>query len=140
MLIQEPRMGSCQYFTDVFKGNVHSAKMFTTTDCPNILNVSSQESEHVTWISTTNKWNNNTYTTSKWINMTSSTKRRNKGKAPAQGYSQGKRGLARLPFVMHEGTSSRVNLDGSKSLQEFVPAEVTSLEDQNPFRNLSRQR
>ena len=26
---------------------------------------------------------------------------------------------------MHEGTSSRVNLDGSKSLQEFVPTEVT---------------
>ena len=26
---------------------------------------------------------------------------------------------------MHEGTSSKVNLDGSKSLQEFVPAEMT---------------
>ena len=83
VLIQEPRVGSCQYFIDVFKGNVHSAKMFTTTDCPNILNVSSPESEHVTWISTTNKWNNNTYTTSKWINMTSSAERRNKGKALA---------------------------------------------------------
>ena len=72
VLIQEPRIGSCHYFTEVFKGNVRSAKMLITTDCPNILNVSSQESEHTAWISTTNKWNNNTYTTSKWINMTSS--------------------------------------------------------------------
>ena len=57
--------------------------------------------------------------------MTSSAERRNKGKAPTQGYSQDKRGLARLPFIMHEGISSGINLDGSTSLQEFVPTEVT---------------
>ena len=57
--------------------------------------------------------------------MTSLVERKNKGKAPAQDYSQDKRGSTRLPFVMHEGASSRVNPDGSKSFQEFVPAEVT---------------
>ena len=57
--------------------------------------------------------------------MTSLAERKNKGKAPAQGYSQEKRGSAGLPFVMHEGVSSRVNPKGSKSLQEFVLAEVT---------------
>ena len=36
-----------------------SDKMLTITDCPNFINVSLQESKHVTWISTTNKWNNN---------------------------------------------------------------------------------
>ena len=57
--------------------------------------------------------------------MNSSAEKRNKGKAPAQGYSQDKRFLAGQPFVMHEGASSRVKPSGSKSLQEFVPAEVT---------------
>ena len=85
MLIQESMMDSCQCFTDVFKGNIHSAKILPTTYYHNILNVSSQESEHVAWISTTNKWNNNnnTYITSKWIIMTSLAMRRNKEKAPA---------------------------------------------------------
>ena len=81
---------------------------------------------HASWINTTNKWNNtNTYTSSKWIIMTSSAERRNKGKAPAQGYSQDKRLPAGQPFVMHEGTSSGVKSSRSTSLQEFVPAEVT---------------
>ena len=39
VLIQEPTMSSCQYFTDVFKGNVHNTKMLTTINCPNILNI-----------------------------------------------------------------------------------------------------
>ena len=99
--------------------------MLTTTDCPNILNVSLQESEHVLWISTTNKWNNNTYTTSKWINMTSLAERKNKGKAPAQGYSQDKRFPTGQPFVMHKGASSGDKPSRSTSLQEFVSAEVT---------------
>ena len=57
--------------------------------------------------------------------MTSLAERKNKGKATTQGYSQDKRGSIGLPFVMHEGVSSKVNLNRSKSLQEFVPAEVT---------------
>ena len=88
-------MSSCQCFTDDFKGNIHSV---STINRPNIINVSLQESENVSWISTsaTNKWNyTNTYTTSKWIIMTSSTERRNKGKAPAQDYSQDKKIPAR---------------------------------------------
>ena len=124
-LIQELMMSSCQYFTNNFKGNIHSA---STINRPNIINVSLQESENVSWISTsaTNKWNyTNTYTISKWIIMTSSAERRNKGKAPAQDYSQDKKISARQPFVMHEGASSGVKLSGSTSLQEFVPAEVT---------------
>ena len=80
VLVQKPMTGSCQCFTNVVKGNVHSTKIITTTNCPNILNVSSQESKHVARISTTNNWDNNTY--SKWINMASLVERRNKGKAP----------------------------------------------------------
>ena len=57
--------------------------------------------------------------------MTSSAERRNKGKAPAQDYSQDKRIPARQPFVMHEGTSSGAKPSRSTSLQEFVLAEVT---------------
>ena len=87
VLVQGPIMGSYQYFIDCFKGNVHNTKMLTILDYPNILTTSSQELEHITWISTTNKWNNNTYTTNKWVIMTSSVERRNKEKAPAQGYS-----------------------------------------------------
>ena len=64
--------------------------MLIIIDYPNILNVSWQESEHITWISTTNKWNNNTYTTNKWIIMTFQAERTSKGKAPAQDYSQEK--------------------------------------------------
>ena len=67
----------------------------------------------------------NLNTTSKWNNMTSLAERKNKGKAPAQGYSQDKRSSAKFPFVMHEGVSSRVKSKGTKSLQEFVLAEVT---------------
>ena len=88
-LIQELMMSSCQHFTNGFEGNIHSV---STINHPNIIYVSSQESENVLWISTTNKWNyTNTHTTSKWIIMTSSAERRNKGKAPAQDYSQDKR-------------------------------------------------
>ena len=123
VLVQEPMMGIYQYFIDVVKGNVHSTKMITTTDCPNILNVSSQESEHSARISTTNKWDNNTY--SKWINMASSTERRNKGKALAQGFSQDKRFPTGQPFVMHEGASSGDKPSRSTSLQEFISTEVT---------------
>ena len=93
VLVQKPMTGSCQYFTNVVKGNVHST------------------------------WDNNTY--SKWINMASLVERRNKGKAPTQGYSQDKRLPARQPFVMHEGESSGDNPSRSTSLQEFVPIEVT---------------
>ena len=125
VLIQEPMMGSCQHFADVFKGNVHSTKMLTTTNCPNILDVSSQESEYDAWISTTNKWNNNTYTTSKWINMASLAEMRNKGKAPTQGYSQDKRLPAGQHYVRHEGASFGVKPCRSTSLQEFVPTKVT---------------
>ena len=57
--------------------------------------------------------------------MASSTKRKDKGKAPAQGYSQDKRLRARQSFVMHEGASSGVKPSRSTSLQEFVLAEVT---------------
>ena len=126
VLIQELMMSSFQYFTNDFKGNIHNTKMLSTINCSNIINVSSQESENVSWISTTNKWNNtNTYTTSKWITMTSSTERKNKGKAPAHGYYQDKRLPTGQPFVMHEGASSGVKSSRSTSLQEFVPAEVT---------------
>ena len=57
--------------------------------------------------------------------MASSAKRRNKGKAPTQGYSQNKRLPAGQPFKMHEGASSGVKPNGSTSLQGDVPAEVT---------------
>ena len=97
----------------------------TILDYPNILNASSQEPEHITWISTTNKRNNNIYTTDKWVIMTSLAERRNKGKAPAQGYSQDKRLPAGQSFVMHKGASSGVKPSRSTSLQEFVPAKVT---------------
>ena len=122
-LIQQLMMSSCQYFTNDFKGNIHSAN---TINRPNIINTSAQESKNVLWISTTSKWNcTNTYTTSKWIIMTSSAEKRNKGKAPAQDHSQDKRIPAGQPFVMHEGISFGVKPNGSTSLQEFVPAEVT---------------
>ena len=61
--------------------------------------------------------------------MTSSAERKNKGKAPAQGYPQDKRLPAGQPFVMHEGVSSRVKPSRSTSLQEFVSAEVTYSSD-----------
>ena len=54
-----------------------------------------------------------TRTTSKW-KMASST-RRNKGKAPAQGY----------PHKMHEGTSFGSEPRKATSLQKFVPAKMT---------------
>ena len=57
--------------------------------------------------------------------MTSSAKKRNKGKAPTQGYPQDKRPRAGSSFVMHEGISSKGNQRGSSSLQDYVPAEVT---------------
>ena len=38
VLIQEPRMGFCQYFTDGFEGKTHSAKLLTIINYPNILN------------------------------------------------------------------------------------------------------
>ena len=64
-LIQELMMSSCQYSIDDFKGNIHNTKMLNTINYSNIINVSSQGSENVSWISTTNKWNNtNTYITS----------------------------------------------------------------------------
>ena len=66
----------------------------------------------------------NNATTSKW-KMTSSAEKRNKGKAPAQGYSQDKRLPTGQSFVKHEGVSSRRNPRGSTSLQELVLAEVT---------------
>ena len=123
-LIQELMMSSYQCFTDDFKGSIHSVS--TIINRPNIINVSSQESENVLWISTTSKWNyTNTHTTSKWIIMTSSAEKRNKGKAPAQDHSQDKRIPAGQPFVMHEGISVGVKPNGSTSLQEFVLAEVT---------------
>ena len=100
-------MSSC--FTDDFKGNIHSANIINR---PNIISVSSHDSK----ISTNSTRNYNTYTTSKWIIMTSSTERRNKGKAPAQDYSQEKRIPAGQPFVMHEGASSRVKPSRSTSL------------------------
>ena len=94
VFIQEPRMGSCQYFTNAFKGNTHSAKLLTITNYPNILNVSLQELGNAAWIDTTNKCNNNstyTCTTSKSIIMASSAERKKKGKAPAQDFSRDKR-------------------------------------------------
>ena len=103
-------MSSCQYFTNDFKGKIHSAN---TINHPNIINTSLQESNNDAWISTTNKWNNSniyTYTTSKWIIMAP------KGKAPVQDYSQNKRLLARQPFRMHEGASSRIKPRGATSL------------------------
>ena len=111
IFIQEPRMGSCQYFTYAFEGNTHSAKLLTINNDPNILNISLQELDNATWINTTNKWNNSNtsiYTTDKWIIITSSVERRDKGKAPAQGSSQDKRLLAGRSFVKHEGASSGV--------------------------------
>ena len=57
--------------------------------------------------------------------MTSSAERRNREKAPTQGYSQDKMIPAGQPFVMHEDISSGVKPSGSTSLQEFVLAEVT---------------
>ena len=71
-----------------------------------------------------NKQMSNKATTSKW-KMTSSAKKRNKGKAPAQGYPQDKRPPAGSSFVMHEGVSSKRNQRGSSSLQDYVLAEVT---------------
>ena len=125
-LIQELVISSCQNFTDDYKGNIHNTKMLSTINYSNIINVSSQELENVSWINTTNKWNNtNTYTTNKWIIMAFSVERKNKGKAPAQGYSQDKRLPKGQPFKMLEGTSSRVKPSGSTSLQGDVPAEVT---------------
>ena len=100
--------------------------MLSTINYSNIINVSSQELENVSWINTTNNWNNtNTYTTNKWIIMASSVETKNKGKAPAQGYSQDKRLPAGQPFKMLEGASSRVKPSGSTSLQGDVLAEVT---------------
>ena len=112
-------MSSCQYFTDDFKGNIHSAN---TINRPNIINTSLQESENDAWISTTNKWDNSniyTYTTSKWIIVAP------KGKAPVQDYSQNKRLPAGQPFRMHEGASSGVKPSGAKSHQGDVPGKVT---------------
>ena len=123
IFIQEPRMGSCQYFTDT-----HSAKLLTITNDPNILNISLQELHNVTWINTINKCdidNISIYTTGKRILMASLIERRNKGKAPIQGSSHDKRLPAGRSFVRHEGASSGVKPSKSTSLQEFVPAEVT---------------
>ena len=39
-LIQELMMSSCQYIIDDFKGNIHSTKMLSAINCPNIINVS----------------------------------------------------------------------------------------------------
>ena len=80
------------------------------------------------WINTTNKWNNSNtsiYTTDKWIIMTSLAGGRDKGKAPAQGFSQDKKLLAGQSFVKHEGISSGVKPSRSTSLQEFVSVDVT---------------
>ena len=128
IFIQEPMMGSCQYFTDTFKGNTHSTKLLTITNDPNILNISLQELHNVTWINTINKCdidNISIYTTGKRILMASLIERRNKGKAPIQGSSHDKRLPAGRSFVRHEGASSGVKPSKSTSLQEFVPAEVT---------------
>ena len=128
IFIQEPRMGFCQYFADTFKGNNHSAKLLTITNDPNILNISLQELHNATRINTINKWdidNTSIYTMGKRTIMASSAKRRNKGKALAQGSSQDKRLPTGQSFVMHEGASSGVKSSRSKSLHEFVPAEVT---------------
>ena len=90
VFIQKPRMGFCQYFTNAFEGNTHSAKLLTINNDPSILNISLQELDNAMWINTTKKWNNSNtsiYTTDKWIIMASSAERRDKGKAPAQGSS-----------------------------------------------------
>ena len=74
------------------------------------------------WINTTNKWNNSNtsiYTTDKWIIMTSLAGGRDKGKAPAQDFSQDKKLLAGQSFVKHEGTSSGVKPSRSTSLQDL---------------------
>ena len=71
------------------------------------LNISEQKKKQITY---------NTSTTSKW-KMTSSTKKRNKGKAPTQGYPQDKRLPAGQYFVMHECVFSEVKPSGSTSLQ-----------------------
>ena len=128
IFIQKPRMSFCQYFIDTFKGNTLSAKLLTITNDPNILNISLQELHNATWINTINKWdidNTSIYTTGKRIIMASSAKRRNKGKAPAQGSSQDKMLPVGRSFVKYEGASSGVKPSRSTSLQEFVPAEVT---------------
>ena len=78
-------IGSCHYFKDDFRGNVHSIKMLNTISYPNIINDSLHESDNDAWINTTNKWNTcniYTYTTSKWIIMAPSAERKNKGKDP----------------------------------------------------------
>ena len=119
VFIQEPRMGSYQYFINTFEGNTHSAKLLTITDDPNILNISLQELDNATWINTTNKWDiNNTsiYTIGEWIVMASSAERRDKGKALAQGSFQDERLPARRSFVKHEGASSGVKPSRSTSL------------------------
>ncbi|KAK9995514.1 hypothetical protein SO802_020200 [Lithocarpus litseifolius] len=54
-------------------------------------------------INTTNKWLKDIYTTNKWNIMAFPAERRkNKGKAPAQGCPQEKRLPTGQPFVMHE--------------------------------------
>ena len=116
------------YFANTFKGNNHSTKLLTITNDPNILNISLQELHNATRINTINKWdidNTSIYTMGKRTIMASSAKRRNKGKALAQGSSQDKRLPTGQSFVMHEGASSGVKSSRSKSLHEFVPAEVT---------------
>ena len=96
--IQDLMISSCHYFTNDFRGNIHSTKMLNTINYPNIINDSLQESDNDVWINTTNKWDNNSihiYTTSKWIIM----EKKNKGKSPTQDYSQKKR-LPAGPFAM----------------------------------------
>ena len=86
IIIQEPKMGACQYFTDTFKGNTHNTKLLIITNDPNILNISLQELHNATRINTINKWdidNTSIYTTGKQIIMASSAEKRNKGKALA---------------------------------------------------------
>ena len=41
VLIQDLMIGSCQCFIDIAKGNIHSTKMLTTIDYPNIIIISS---------------------------------------------------------------------------------------------------
>ena len=57
--------------------------------------------------------------------MAYSAERRDKEKAPAQGYSQNKRLLVGQSFVMHEGASSGVKPSRSTFLQEFFLTKVT---------------
>ncbi|KAL0013747.1 hypothetical protein SO802_000816 [Lithocarpus litseifolius] len=54
--------------------------------------------------------------------MASSGEKKNKGKAPVQGYPQDKR-LPERSFVMHESASSKGNQREAISLQESVPTE-----------------